>query len=98
MRILAVYLMSNMQPVVEETSQETSPREVGLTLRELEVLRGIAQAQRNYEIAEALFISTRTVEKHVENIMRKLGVKGRMQAALHLRVSSESTTSESVVT
>ncbi len=64
-------------------------------MRELEVLRGIAEARRNYEIAQELFISTRTVEKHVENILRKLGVKRRMQAAQHFRVSTEVTESPS---
>ncbi len=81
--------MSNVQPVVNEAAQDTDPRDIGLTLRELEVLRGIAEARRNYEIAQQLFISTRTVEKHVENILRKLGVKRRMQAAQHFRLSTE---------
>ncbi|MGK0366329.1 MAG: DNA-binding NarL/FixJ family response regulator [Saprospiraceae bacterium] len=45
-----------------------------LTRRELEVLRHIAQAMSNKEIAEKLFISDQTVSVHRKNIMRKLGV------------------------
>ncbi len=64
-----------------QISSDPQPREIPLTLRELEVLRGIAVGRRNYEIAQELFISTRTVEKHIENIMRKMGVNRRMLAA-----------------
>ncbi len=88
---LAGKLMSNVQPVTNDSCKTSSSQEIGLTLRELEVLRGIAEARRNSEIAQQLFISTRTVEKHVENILRKLGVKRRTQAALHFRVMSPST-------
>ena len=45
-----------------------------LTKRELEILRHIAQAMSNKEIAEKLFISDQTVSVHRKNIMRKLGV------------------------
>lgn len=45
-----------------------------LTRRELEVLRHIAQAMSNKEIAEKLFISDQTVSVHRKNVMRKLGV------------------------
>jgi DNA-binding NarL/FixJ family response regulator len=71
---------------------------MALTLRELEVLRGIAEARRNSEIAQELFISTRTVEKHVENILRKLGVKRRMHAAQHFQVSSPTAEKAAVAT
>jgi len=45
-----------------------------LTRRELEILRHIAQAMSNKEIAEKLFISDQTVSVHRKNVMRKLGV------------------------
>jgi len=46
----------------------------GLTSREEEVLRGIAEGHSNKEIAERLSISVRTVETHREHIMGKLGI------------------------
>jgi DNA-binding NarL/FixJ family response regulator len=47
----------------------------GLTTREDEVLRLIAEGQRNKEIASRLSISVRTVETHREHIMRKLDIR-----------------------
>jgi DNA-binding NarL/FixJ family response regulator len=52
-----------------------------LTPRELEVLRQEAEAKSSREIAAALGISVRTVEGHVCMILRKLGVRNRMEAA-----------------
>lgn len=43
-----------------------------LTMREKQVLKLIAEGRRNREIAEALFLSVKTVEKHRANVMRKL--------------------------
>jgi non-specific serine/threonine protein kinase len=54
----------------------------GLTPRETEVLRLIAQDWSNQQIADALFLSRRTVHKHVENILAKLGTDSRAGAAV----------------
>jgi NarL family two-component system response regulator LiaR len=54
-----------------------------LTERETEVLRHLAQGQSNKEIAAALVIAEKTVRTHVSNILAKLGVVSRTQAALH---------------
>lgn len=66
-----------------------------LTEREIEVLRLLAQGQANKEIARSLHIAEKTVKTHVSNILAKLGLQSRTQAALYaLRVgiaSSEST-------
>lgn len=51
-----------------------------LTPREMEVLRLLAQGARNQEIAEALFITVRTVKAHVSRILAKMGVKSRTRA------------------
>jgi DNA-binding NarL/FixJ family response regulator len=51
-----------------------------LTARETEVLRLLAEGLEQEEIAGQLFISKRTVGTHLENIMRKLGVRSRAQA------------------
>jgi ATP/maltotriose-dependent transcriptional regulator MalT len=53
----------------------------GLTARELDVLRLVAEGRSNREIADALFISTKTASVHVSNILGKLGVTGRGEAA-----------------
>jgi DNA-binding NarL/FixJ family response regulator len=56
-----------------------------LTEREIDVLRLLAQGRSNQEIARHLHISTTTVRSHVSNIMMKLGVSNRTQAALVAR-------------
>ncbi|HET8607522.1 MAG TPA: AAA family ATPase [Gaiellaceae bacterium] len=53
----------------------------GLTAREVEVLALVAEGLTNGEIAERLFLSTRTVEHHVAAILRKLAAKTRAQAS-----------------
>jgi DNA-binding CsgD family transcriptional regulator len=61
---------------------ETAPAlRFGLTTREREVLRLIAEGRPNREIADALFVSRRTVANHVAGILRKLDVTSRSAAA-----------------
>jgi DNA-binding CsgD family transcriptional regulator len=55
--------------------------DLGLTARELEVLRLVAEGRSNGQIAEELFISRKTASVHVSNILAKLGVTTRVQAA-----------------
>lgn len=54
-----------------------------LTSREIDVLRLIARGQANKEIAESLGIGPKTVKTHVSNVLAKLGLQSRTQAALH---------------
>jgi DNA-binding NarL/FixJ family response regulator len=54
-----------------------------LTERETEVLQQLALGKSNKEIAAALVIAEKTVRTHVSNILAKLGVSSRTQAALH---------------
>ena len=56
--------------------------ERGLTQRETEIVRWLIEGKANPEIALILQISPRTVEKHMESILRKLGVENRTAAAL----------------
>ena len=52
-----------------------------LTAREREVLALLAEGMTNAQLAEALFISERTANRHVSNVFTKLGVHNRTQAA-----------------
>ena len=67
--------------LMREVRAPDNPEE--LTPRETEVLRLIAQGLANKEIARALNIGEKTVKTHVSNILAKLGVPSRTQAALY---------------
>jgi DNA-binding NarL/FixJ family response regulator len=54
---------------------------LGLTAREQEVLALVALGRTNAQIAETLFISPKTATVHVSNILGKLGVRNRVEAA-----------------
>ena len=54
-----------------------------LSHRELEVLRLIANGKDNAEIARELFISPKTVKNHISNILMKLQIENRIQAAVY---------------
>ena len=55
----------------------------GLSPREVEVLRLIAAGRNNQEIADALFLSIRTVERHITNIYGKIAARSRADAAVY---------------
>ena len=67
---------------VGDQSERATHRPAGsLSEREAQVLRLIAAGKTNREIGEALFISEKTVARHVSNIFDKLGVSSRTGAA-----------------
>ncbi len=77
-------------PVTARLAQRPVPG--GLSRRELQVLRGVADGLTNQEVAAALHTSPRTVSTHVEHVLAKLQVRTRTEAAtrahregLHLR-------------
>lgn len=72
-----------LAPVAPSTPKLSLPPELEqLTPRELEVLRLIASGANNREIAESLFLSENTVKNYVTNILSRLNLRDRTQAAL----------------
>ena len=65
----------------EASPVEQAQRDFGLSKRELEVLALIAEGRSNPEIGRQLYITRKTVAVHVSNILTKLGVSGRVEAA-----------------
>lgn len=75
-RQVSVQIVTSMTTGRQERGQE-------LTAREMEVLRGVTAGKTNKGIAEALQISEKTVEKHMDSILGKLKVASRVEAAVY---------------
>lgn len=73
---LANFLMKDVLGQAETNAEQAVPE---LTPREREVLTYIAEGFTNREIAEALVISVKTVDRHRENIMQKLNLHSRVE-------------------
>ena len=72
-----------MQRIQESSESSKKPEGPELTERELDVLRLLAQGDGDRDIAEKLVVSERTVHFHVGNILSKLHLANRTQAALY---------------
>lgn len=73
----------------KNSDKSVNAHQGGLTKRELEILKMIAQEMTNDEIAKALYISKRTVDTHRQNLLNKLSVKntaGLIKAAYALNL------------
>ena len=66
-----------------DSEHSSLPHDMGLTERELEILRLAASGLRNKEIADRLFLSQRTIEGHLSHVFNKLGVVSRTEAIVH---------------
>jgi DNA-binding NarL/FixJ family response regulator len=75
-------VMSKVPPPTLAESRSLPPGFTELTPRECEVLRLIATGTSNQEIAASLYISEGTVKNHVTNILRRLNLRDRTQAAI----------------
>jgi DNA-binding NarL/FixJ family response regulator len=69
-------------PAVSASAPDPLPVSSPLTEREEEVLRLMADALSNGEIAERLYIGEATVKTHVSNVLAKLGARDRVQAVV----------------
>ena len=74
-------LDSGTAPVAAAADGDGAAERVGLTARELEVLRLVAAGETNRSIGQALYISEKTVSVHISRILAKLDVRGRVEAA-----------------
>ena len=79
--ILAASLLLEMRESHSQEKQATSPLDE-LTARERQILEGLAAGLSNKEIGEQLFLSEKTVKHYMTNILQKLQVRNRVEAAL----------------
>lgn len=80
--VLESQVASKMMNRFRQPKQE-QPAHEHLTEREMDVLRLLAQGKSNQDIADELFIGIKTVKFHVTNILAKLDVEDRTQAAIY---------------
>lgn len=81
---------------VHRWQAEVEALRASLTEREREVLRLVAEGLSNKEIAQALAISVRTTDFHVSNVLRKLNLISRVEAAVWAKEHLETTRGERV--
>jgi non-specific serine/threonine protein kinase len=79
----AIALASSVAFEAKAVGHRRHAAEDGLTPREIEVLRLLAAGHSNPEIATALVISTKTVERHLANVYAKVGARSRVEAATY---------------
>ena len=77
--LIGVRRFGDLRGYFMETFSERDLRAVGVTGREMEVLRLVGDGLANPEIAARLHLSRRTVETHVGNLLAKTGAAGRAQ-------------------
>jgi DNA-binding NarL/FixJ family response regulator len=82
---VATKLVGAIQKLSSSPPPRDAARELGLSEREVAVLRGLARGLANKDIASELRIAEGTVKNHVTNILDKLEVEDRTQAALRAR-------------
>jgi DNA-binding NarL/FixJ family response regulator len=73
-------LLRHVDEAEQELGGDRRERPAGLTPREIEILRAVAAGQSNREIASTLVLSVHTIERHIANIYRKIGVRNRAEA------------------
>ena len=76
------HIVLNAASKTQETQNTEPQKDYGLTSRESQILKLITEGYSNIEIAEELFVSINTTKAHVANILQKLEVDDRLQAAL----------------
>lgn len=77
----SVYLAGDPRPAPTPTARTGPESPGGLTRRELEILRLVAEGHSNSKLARMLWLTEQTVKFHLSNIYRKLGVSNRTEAS-----------------
>jgi two-component system NarL family response regulator len=76
-------LLAEFRSLAHRAAEREELPPPGLTVREMQVLRLMAQSKSNKDIAATLFISENTVKNHVRNILEKLHLHSRMEAVTY---------------
>jgi two-component system NarL family response regulator len=77
---IATTLLDHVRATSSNGDDETGAH---LSKREIEILRLMAEGKQNKEIAQELYISPQTVKNHISNILTKLQIENRIQAAVY---------------
>ena len=73
-------LRTNTAPKNEPDFESKTPADFNLTKREIEILNHIAKGSAYKQIADLLFVSDKTIKKHIENIYSKLQINSKFEA------------------
>lgn len=82
MELVVLALYRRACAILEKNKPQEMPQGSGLSERERETLSWVAQGKTDWEIAQLLAISERTVHYHIENAKKKMGVPTRLQAVV----------------
>lgn len=76
------FLVEALRESLAQGNGTKSPKDYGLTRREVDIITKVASGRSNKEVGEEFAISERTVKHHLTNIFGKVGVSSRLQLAL----------------
>ena len=79
-KLKTIELLKKNNSENKTSSTNVSPESYRLTAREFEVLELLSKGKTYKQIADQLFVSDKTIKKHVENIYNKLHVNSKMEA------------------
>ena len=82
---MAASLFTRIAELAKDRQLEVPENSTTLTARELEILTLVADGLANKDIAQRLFIETQTVKNHIHNILDKLRLHNRIEAATYFR-------------
>lgn len=82
---VARFIFSQIRTIANDAQWRSRPSSAKLTSRELEILELIAAGDSNKQIARKLAVSLYTIKNHVHNILKKLQVQSRFEAAAYAR-------------
>ncbi len=77
-------LVERFRQLMDEKSRRDGQHMSGLTTRELEILLEMTKGATDREIAQKMYLSTTTIKSHIRGIFRKIGVRNRTQAVVHV--------------